>query len=96
MRLYDEIFKSADGGALARCILVPDGGGYFQGVKYVEDFSSEKIALCFSHKRVEIEGVGLSIVKYCDGDLEIGGKITAWRVVSEKQAEQESKQGAKT
>ena len=93
MRLYDEIFKSADGAACARCIFVPDGGGYFEGVKYVEDFSAEKIALRFPHKRLEIEGKTLSIVKYCDGDLEIGGKIVALRVLMDSAAEQEKKRG---
>lgn len=92
MRLYDEIFKSADGVACARCIFVPDGGGYFEGVKYVEDFSAEKIALRFPHKRLEIEGKALSIVKYCDGDLEIGGKIVCLRVLTDTDL-QERKRG---
>lgn len=85
MRLYDEIFKTVDGAGCARCIFVPDGGGYFEGVKYVEDFSAERIALSFPRKRLEIEGKALSIVKYCDGDLEIGGKITALRVLMDTQ-----------
>ena len=95
MRLYDEIFKSADGAACARCIFVPDGGGYFEGVKYVEDFSAEKIALRFPHNRLEIEGKTLSIVKYCDGDLEIGGKILSLRVLTEDAAQQANEQGDK-
>ena len=92
MRLYDEIFKTVDGAGCARCIFVPGGGGYFEGVKYVEDFSTEKISLSFSHKRLEIDGKALSIVKYCDGDLEIGGKITALRVLMDTQPT-EQKQG---
>ena len=39
MRLYEEIFKSAEGVAFSRCIFVPKGGGYFEGVKAVDDFS---------------------------------------------------------
>lgn len=92
MRLYDEIFKNADGAACARCIFVPEGGGYFEGVKYVEDFSAEKITLRFSHKSLEIAGKALSIVKYCDGDLQIGGKILSLRVL-DSAAEQEKKRG---
>lgn len=96
MRLYEELFKSADGAALSRCIVVPDGGGYFEGVKYVEDFSQEKIVLRFSHCGVEIEGVNLSISKYCDGDLEIGGKIRFLQVFSdEKGKNPDRKQGGK-
>ena len=81
MRLYEELFKSADGAALSRCIWVPRGGGYFQGVKAVEDFSSERIVLCFSKDRVEALGKGLSIKKYCDGDLEIAGRLACVRVL---------------
>ncbi len=75
MRLYEEIFKDADGAAQSRCIVVPDGGGYFEGVKGVEDFSTQRIVLRFSCGRVAVEGKALSIKKYCDRDLEIHGQI---------------------
>ncbi|MBQ7831765.1 MAG: YabP/YqfC family sporulation protein [Clostridia bacterium] len=83
MRLYDEIFKNADGGALSRCIVVPCGGGYFEGVKSVGDFSTERIVICFPKQTVEAEGKGLSILKYCDGDLQIAGKILSLRVLTD-------------
>lgn len=75
MRLYDEIFKNADGAALSRCIIVPSGGGYFEGVKAVGDFSSERIVVCFPKDEVTVEGENLSIKKYCDGDLQLSGRI---------------------
>lgn len=81
MRLYDEIFKNTDGNALSRCIVVPCGGGYFEGVKAVEDFTAEKIILCFSKERAEVLGEGLLIKKYCDGDLQLGGKILSLRML---------------
>lgn len=84
MRLYEEIFKNADGGAPSRCIFVPNGGGYFEGVKAVEDFSSEKILLCFPKERVEILGEGLVIAKYCDGDLQLSGRILCVQVFGER------------
>ncbi len=86
MRLYDEIFKNADGGALARCVVVPNGGGYFQGVKAVGDFSPERIVLYFPKTGVEITGEGLSIAKYYDGDLRLSGRISALNVLAEGQA----------
>ena len=86
MRLYDEIFKNADGGALARCVIVPCGGGYFEGVKTVGDFSSERIVLYFPKEGVEVVGKALTIKKYCDGDLQLAGKIHALRVL-EKEGE---------
>ena len=81
MRLYDELFKNADGGAFARCIIVPEGGGYFEGVKAVGDFSSTKIVLCFSKTELEITGENLCITKYYDGDLRLSGKILKMQVV---------------
>ena len=81
MRLYDEIFKNADGGAFSRCVIVPCGGGYFEGVKAVGDFSPERIVICFPRESVEVEGESLTIKKYCDGDLQLSGKITSLRVL---------------
>jgi hypothetical protein len=83
MRLYDEIFKSVDGLGQARCIFVPDGEGYFQGVKSVGDFSSERIILYFPKLELEIEGQNLSIAKYCDGDLRLAGKIVSVRLMKD-------------
>lgn len=79
MRLYDEIFKNADGAALTKCTLVPDGGGYFEGVKAVGDFTPQRIVVAFPRLEVEITGEELSIKKYCDGDLQISGKIQGFR-----------------
>jgi hypothetical protein len=81
MRLYDEIFKSVDGMAQKRCVFVVGGGGYFEGVKAVGDFSSQKIVLYFPHECVEVEGSELAIKKYCDGDLELSGKIVCIRLL---------------
>ena len=83
MRLYDEIFKNADGAALTKCTIVPDGGGYFEGVKAVGDFSPQRIVIAFPKSEIEITGEGLSIKKYCDGDLRLLGKIRCWRLASE-------------
>ncbi len=81
MRFYEEIFKNADGAAFARCTVVPNGGGYFEGVKAVGDFSSERIVVCFPRATVEVEGLELSIKKYYDGDLHISGKIVSWKLL---------------
>jgi len=80
MRLYDEIFKNADGFSFARCTVVPNGGGYFEGVKAVGDFSPERIVVCFPHGSVAVEGKGLTIKKYYDGDLQLSGRILSLRV----------------
>lgn len=82
MRLYNEILKDVD--ATSRYTVVVGGGGYFEGVKTVGDFSPNKIVLHFPRYGVEIEGETLSIKKYCDGDLEIAGKIYSAKLLDEK------------
>ena len=85
MRLYGEIFKNASVDALAKCIIIPCGGGYFEGVKTVEDFSAERILIRFLHHRVEVLGEALVIKKYCDGDLQVLGKILSLRTLVEEE-----------
>ncbi len=82
MRLYDEIFLRAEGAAGAKCLIVPCGGGYFEGVKSVGDFSPNQIELFFRTHGALVEGEALLIRKYCDGDLELGGKILSVRFLS--------------
>ena len=87
MRLYDEIFKNTDGVAFARCTIVPGGGGYFEGVKAVGDFSPERIVICFPKDTVAAEGKNLSIKKYYDGDLQLSGNIFSLRVENGEEGE---------
>lgn len=83
MRLYEEIFKDADGASLSRCVMVPNGGGYFEGVKTVDDFSPQRIVVCFLKGQAVIEGEGLFIKKYYMGDLELSGKIFSFSLIDE-------------
>ncbi len=84
MRLYEEILKGAGG---ARYTVLVGGGGYFEGVKRVGDFSPQKVVLYFSRYCVEVEGDGLYIKKYCDGDLELSGKIRVATLATEEESE---------
>lgn len=79
MLLFGEIFKRVEGELFSRCALVIGGEGYFEGVRAVGELSPTKIVLYFPHACVEIEGEDLSVGKYCDGDLQICGKIRAYR-----------------
>ena len=77
MRLYNEILKKLGDGesalsAGARYTVLPGRGGYFQ-------FSSERVILGFRRVVLEIEGSGFVIEKYCDGDLELSGRISEIR-----------------
>ena len=84
MRLYNEILKKLGDGesalsAGARYTVLPGRGGDFQGVKTVSEFSSERVILGFRRVVLEIEGSGFVIEKYCDGDLELSGRISEIR-----------------
>ncbi|MBQ8291622.1 MAG: YabP/YqfC family sporulation protein [Clostridia bacterium] len=83
MRLYDEIFKDAEGFG-AKMIVAVDGGGYFEGVKSVGEFTPERMVLYFSKKGVEIEGENLFIETYTDGDLRVGGRISLVKLVKDR------------
>lgn len=78
MRLYGEIMQKTGLQELfypSRCHLLLGGGGYFQGVKGVSEFTPERLVLVFQGGDLELLGKGFSIVKYESGDLEIGGEI---------------------
>lgn len=84
MRLYDEIFKDTDGLPTSRYTVVVGGGGYFEGVKAVGDFTPERIELFYGAGVVEVTGKNLTIKKYCDGDLQLCGCILAVSFLSKK------------
>ena len=77
MRLYDEIVKSEAFLAFAgaRVLFLPLRAAYFEGVKALGEFSSERVEICFPSCVVALEGEGMSIGKYADGDLSILGKV---------------------
>ena len=78
MRLYEEIYREY---AEARCAFLPLSGGYFQGVKSLGSFSDKEIVLLFKKTKVRVAGENLEIKKYCDGDMEIVGRIFSVCVV---------------
>ena len=90
MRLYDEIFKNTEGIGGARFTVAIGGGGYFEGVKTVGEFSPEQVVLYYPKESVEIQGSNLYIKKYCEGDLQLSGKIHAVRIV---EGEPQTKRG---
>lgn len=55
---------------------VADGcGGYFQNIKSVAAMSKSQITLISRSGAFCVEGEGLIIKKYCDGDMLIVGNI---------------------
>ncbi len=75
MRLLDELFDADDGLTGARCVWTCGGEGYLQGVKGLTKFSSEEIFVLTRLGEVKVTGKNLSVKKYADGDLYIGGNV---------------------
>lgn len=82
MRLNKEIFTGEVAQAFqgARGMIFPCGEGYFEGVKALGDFSTERVVLRFPHCEAVVEGEGLHIGKYLDGDLYLTGRIFSFFV----------------
>lgn len=78
MRLYEEIYETV---AESRCCFIPLSGGYFQGVKSIRSFDEREICLAFRKQAVKVTGENLQIAKYCDGDMQINGRIFAVEVL---------------
>ena len=83
MRLYEEIIKSEAFSAFAgaRVLFLPLRAAYFEGVKALGDFSTERVEIVFSTCEIAVEGEGLSIGKYADGDLSVLGKVRMLSVI---------------
>ena len=50
-------------------------GGYFKGVKRVEEYSPEQIVITAFSKRIKISGKNLAIGEYFQEDIFISGDI---------------------
>ena len=85
MRLYDEIVKSEAFASFAgaRVLFLPHRAAYFEGVKALGDFSSERVEIVFPSCAVAVDGEGLSIGKYADGDLSVLGKVCSLSVIGD-------------
>lgn len=81
MRLFEELFGGADDGLTGvRCVWKIGGEGYFEGVKGLTKFSPVEIRLLTAQGETLVSGEGLTVKKYADGDLYIGGNIYALRL----------------
>lgn len=78
MRLFSEIERALgkeEDSSRVQYTVLDGGGGYFQNVKKILEFSEN--AIVFSGRRggVRIEGEGLSLGKYYLGDAVVYGRI---------------------
>ena len=75
MKLLQQILTEAGADVGGAITLIPSFGGYFKGVKRVEEYSEDKIILIASKKRWCVLGENLSIDKYFEQDLLVRGDI---------------------
>ena len=77
MTLLSEILQSlsAEAGISVQYTVVGGKGGYFQNVRKILEFSPEKIVFRGKKEKISVEGQGLSVGKYCDGDALVLGNI---------------------
>ncbi len=68
-----------------RCRLEIGAGGYFENVKSIGDFSTEKIVLYFPKNALEIQGQNFVIGKFYDGDLQLLGRIESVKLLAFEQ-----------
>lgn len=83
MRLIKEIARTlgAEAGVRMQFTVFEGQGGYFQNVRRVEEFSDDAIVLRGGRSSLRVEGRGLSLGKYCGGDVSVRGEIlrVEWR-----------------
>ncbi len=60
---------------LFKAVLYGDGAIYLQNVGAVKSYSPDKIELRLKNGGLTLTGTGLTIRKYCEGDLVVCGKI---------------------
>lgn len=80
MKLLQQILNELGADTLKSITVIPDFGGYFQSVKGVFEFSPTRIVLQISKKRVTVEGEGLKVGEYFEGDILIKGKIEGVKI----------------
>ncbi len=75
MKLIQQILAERGGDIDRSFTIILGFGGYFKGVKRVEEFSEQSIVLTAYGKKLSVRGEKLSIGEYFQGDIFISGEI---------------------
>ena len=78
MRLFSEIKRALgqeEDSARVQYTVLDGGGGYFQNVKKILEFSENAIVFAGRKGAVRVEGEGLNLGKYYLGDALVKGNI---------------------
>lgn len=80
MKLLQQILTEAGANDARAFTIVPDFGGYFKCVKAICEYSPEKLILQVGKSCLHIDGKGLAVGKYFQGDLFVSGCIEGVRI----------------
>ena len=58
-----------------RVTLFGKTGGYFEGIKSIVSFADDCVTFALHRGALHVYGQGLSLGKYCDGDVAVVGDI---------------------
>ncbi len=75
MNLLEQILSELGADTLKSFTVVPGFGGYFRSVKTVAEFSPQRVVLLLRRGAVTLEGEGLEVAKYFEGDALIRGEV---------------------
>ncbi len=59
-----------------RAVIAGNGYGYFENVRGIKRYSSQEVCLFLKRGELRICGSDLTIERYGQGDIVLGGKIT--------------------
>ena len=80
MKLLEQILNEMGADTLKSITLIPNSCCYLKSVKYVVDFSPERIVLAVGKKRVTLEGENMLLGEFFEGDLLVKGDIRVIKI----------------
>ena len=80
MKLLQQILNELGADTAKSLTVIPRFGGYFQSVKGINEFSSTRIVLQIPKGRITVEGEGLKVGEYFEGDIFIKGEIVGVKI----------------
>lgn len=80
MKLIEQIMQELGADMLKSITLVPNSCCYVKSVKSVTEFSAERVVLAVGKTLVTVEGEGLQLGEYFEGDAFVRGKVRGVKI----------------
>lgn len=93
MRLKNELLAAlgAEAGTGLRYTVAFGRGAYFENVRRIEELGDSLVVLRGKKDFVRVEGANLSLDKYFEGDVALGGEVRSVTLVPQKAPRGEGK-----